>query len=186
MQKTKHGRVALITASLAILGSLGIASMTAPNTGSNYKAFDALVGSWEGDASVFIAAGLPPTVSKAHITSEKIGSLWVSSRLATTFMDKPYTELMLLGYDQAHGSVTGSIFSSGDPVARVVTGDFNPRLMTWTLHHETLNSMGIAVPGKTVISVDGRTKTRRTQRFHVMDGGFEVPVFDVTSAHPTR
>ena len=189
MQRTKKTRHALIGATLTILAGMGIATAAAPGEqplSPAYHALDDFVGEWNGSAVVYISPGLPPSTAKASQTDQKVGQFWVTSRLDTIYMGKPYSEVLMLGWDGKTDQATGSIFSSTDPTPRPVTGHFNERGGTWMLFHETLNSAGMVVNAKTKITIDPRFGKRTVQRYHVLDDNFESLALEVKSTRRVR
>ena len=189
MQRTNKMKVALAGTALTILTGLGIAAAAAPKApglAPAYKALDAFTGEWVGDSTVYISPGLPPTMAKAAESGEKVGQFWATLRLDTVYMDKPYGEVLMLGFDGTANKATGTIFSSSDPMARNVTGSFDTRSGTWVLFHETLNSAGIVVQAKTKIHVDERSGKRTLERYHILADNFETLALAVKSTRRER
>jgi len=189
MRKTSKTQRALIGASLTILAGMGIATAAAPGNpqlAPAYQALDAFVGDWSGNAVTYISPGLPPTTAKASQSDQKVGQFWVTSRLETTYLGKPYSEVLLLGWDGKTDQATGTLCSSTDPTPRTISGHFNTRTGSWMLFHETLNSAGMVVHAKTRIDIDKRFGKRTVQRFHLLAEGFESLALEVKSTRRGR
>jgi hypothetical protein len=189
MQRTSKTKAALIGASLTILTGIGITAAAPVQRGKlapAYEALNAFVGDWTGDTTLYISPGLPPTEEAAAESSQKVGQFWVTSRLETKYLGKPYSEILMLGFDGPANQATGSIFSATDPVARPVTGNFDKQSGTWVLFHDTLNSAGMVVPAKTKIHIDQRHGQRTTQRFHLLGEKFESLAMEVRSTRRGR
>jgi len=189
MQTTNKIKAALVGTTLTLLTGFGIAAAAAPKaTGlaPAYKALDAFVGDWIGSSTVYIAPGIPPTTAHAAESGEKVGQFWATLRLETLYMDKPYSEVLMLGFDGSANQATGTIFSSSDPVPRSVTGKFDTRTGTWVLLHDTLNSAGIVVSAKTKLHVNERTGKRTLERFHIIGDSFESLALAVQSTRRGR
>lgn len=67
-----------------------------------------LVGEWDVDVEMHMEPGKPPQKSKGTETTRAIGGFWIVAENKGTFMDKPFTGVLTLGYDSDRKTYIGT------------------------------------------------------------------------------
>ena len=68
--------------------------------GPQHKALDPLVGEWNVEVRKWDSPDRPPTVSKGSASAKWImGSRFIQEEFGGEFMGKPFSGLMIIGYD---------------------------------------------------------------------------------------
>lgn len=185
MQNKTKATTAILGAAFTIMMSAGLAARNAPQSPEldpERVALLSLTGNWSGDATSFIWPGLPPTEAKSQTEAFMLGELWVTCHLETAYMDAPFSEVLVLGFDGALG-VTGTICSSRDSVPRPITGEFDQQSKTWTLLHDSLNIAGEVTPSVTTLHYERRSRERTFVRSFLHEDGSESVSLEI---HSTR
>ena len=167
-----------MSALVLMVGAVAVANTTG-GASPEYAAMQTLEGEWAGSSKVYIAPGMPPESSGGKISSKMVGDYWLAEHASGQIFGKPFEKFYLVGLDGNAGGVTGSLISSGDKVARPLTGFFDSRANTWTLNHEMLDASGGVIQAKTTIQVDQRKGTKSLRTYHVMEEGFNTVVLDM-------
>ena len=71
-----------------------------------------LVGEWNAEVEMFKEPGMPPEKSQGTESVHAIGGFWTLGKNKGTHMDKPFTGILVLGYDPDKARYVGMWFDS--------------------------------------------------------------------------
>lgn len=74
-------------------------AMKMPEPQKEHEWLKHYVGEWDAEIELTMEPGKPPEKSKGTENTQPIGGFWVLSEYKGTFMDRPFTGVMTLGYD---------------------------------------------------------------------------------------
>jgi hypothetical protein len=71
-----------------------------------------LAGEWTAEVEIYQEPDQPPLTSSGTESIRPIGGFWILTENRGSFMDKPFTGIMALGYDPAKGRYVGTWIDS--------------------------------------------------------------------------
>jgi hypothetical protein len=105
------------------------------------------VGDWETDVEMFMEPGKPSEKTKGKENVRSIGGFWILAENKGTYMDKPFTGILTLGYDIEKKRFSGTWVDSMTSHLWIYAGTLNAADTILTLETEGPCPMA---PGKTV------------------------------------
>jgi hypothetical protein len=103
-----------------------------------------LAGEWESETEITMATDQPPMKSKGTETARMVGGFWIVCKNKGTFMDKPFTGILTLGYDPQKEKYVGTWIDSVNSMLWQYEGTVDASGKALTL----LTEGACGVPGK--------------------------------------
>ena len=69
-----------------------------PEPQKEHKWLEQFVGDWDADIQMYMEPGKSPQTQKGTEHTRSIGGFWIVAENKGTFMEKPFTGIMTLGY----------------------------------------------------------------------------------------
>ncbi len=127
-------------AAVASRAKQGLPAMPAlpdmPEPDKAHEWLSRLVGRWNAEVEAYFEPGKPPVRSGGTERVRAIGGFWIVADYKGTFMDRPFTGLLTLGYDSGTKKYIGSWVGSLDSHLWQYEGTLNASGTILTLETE--------------------------------------------------
>jgi hypothetical protein len=110
--------------------------MKMPEPQKEHEWLQQFVGEWDADIEMYMEPGKPPQKQKGTESTRSIGGFWVLAENKGTFMDKPFTGFMTLGYDPEKKKYVGTWIDSMNSYLWKYEGTVNEGGKVLTLNTE--------------------------------------------------
>jgi hypothetical protein len=123
------------------------------------------VGTWEGDVTMWPAAGAEPMKSKGVETNEMLGKMWLMSKYEGDMGGEKFAGRSAIGYDPVKKKFYGGWVDTMSPFMMKLEGDYDEASHTLTMDGETTNVM-TGKPEKMRLITKWEGKDKKTFEIH--------------------
>lgn len=110
--------------------------MKMPRPVKEHQWLKKLVGAWDADVEMFMQPGCPPEKIRGTERVRAIGDFWISTENIGSFMGKPFTGCLTLGYDPEARKFVGTWIDSMTSRLWLYEGELDASGKTLTLNTE--------------------------------------------------
>jgi hypothetical protein len=163
-------RQSLLCRSMGALVLLAVVPIVASAQGhltptKEHEALAEDVGTWEGDVTMWAAAGAEPMKSKGVETNEMLGKMWLMSHYEGDMGGEKFAGRSAVGYDPIKKKFYGGWVDTMSPFMMKFEGDYDE-----ASHTLTMNSEGTSVltgkPEKMKLITTWEGKDKKTFEMH--------------------